>query len=553
LPFINEESSSSLSISKKDNHIVIFALKQNFDKLEKKLYDVSTPSSVNYRKHLSRQEVGAISINPNHLNQLLSILSSINGLTIISKTMDGEYITVKGNVELFEAMFQSLFHKFTHEDKSAIRMKEYSLPKCLSDIVGGVLNVVDLPFDFEKSSKAKIWTPPTSSEGPHQNIQAGVPSFQPTSFPTFNGVPVYENCTAGDYGSSYCTNFTIASPQLVSALFNINNNTGIPTVSQAVYEHSQTISIADLHQFETAFGLPLQNITEVNNGTEYGPCTQGMNLCGEANLDVQILTAIAQNIPTQTWWYDDAITNMFNGFIIQMANSTDPPLVMSMSYAWYEGVYTSEQLLQWNTEAIKLGIIGVTILSSAGDQGVSGPWGGSKGSSFCGYGPLFPASSPYITVVGGTQGYPEQVPAQCNLGGTITTGGGFSSVYSTPSWQEANVASYFKNVSPMPYTTSDPPIDDDYLGTDSIIINGTYNPYGRGYPDVAAFSSYVWVNVNGTFSPLSGTSVATPVFAAMVSLANAANVKSGFGSLGFLNLFLYLNHETHKIYILPFI
>ena len=115
------------------------------------------------------------------------------------------------------------------------------------------MNVVDLPFDFEKSSKAKIWTP--SSKEPHRKLKAEdtaapttiKPSFQPTSFPTFNGVPVYDNCTAGDYGSSYCNNLTtIASPQLVSALSNINNNTGIPSVSQAVYQHLQTISIISL-------------------------------------------------------------------------------------------------------------------------------------------------------------------------------------------------------------------------------------------------------------------------------------------------------------------
>jgi subtilase family serine protease len=67
-----------------------------------------------------------------------------------------------------------------------------------------------------------------------------------------------------------------------------------------------------------------------------------------------------------------------------MANSADPPLVMSMSYAWYEAVYTSEQLSLWNTEACKLGIQGVTILAAAGDAGVAGPLGGSQGSSFCG-------------------------------------------------------------------------------------------------------------------------------------------------------------------------
>ena len=96
------------------------------------------------------------------------------------------------------------------------------------------------------------------------------------------------------------------------------------------------------------------------------------------------MTALAQNTPTETWWYDNNITTLFNGFIIQMADSTNPPLVISISYAWYEGVYTSEQLSLWNTEACKLGIQGVTIIAAAGDAGVAGPFGGFEGPSYCG-------------------------------------------------------------------------------------------------------------------------------------------------------------------------
>ena len=555
-------------------HTVIFAIKQNSKALEEKLYDVSTPKSSNYRNHLSRDEVSKIGTNPTDANTVLRILSSIEGLEILSSTIDNEYITCRGDVQLFETLFQSKFSKFTYKEESALRMKEYSLPKCLSDLVGGVLNVVDLPFDLEKSSRAKAMTP-TASDKNRRNLAAtsnqltsptlaptftagsptpepsstptylpfkptpvptstptflagsptpepsstptylpgkptpvptnaptfiagsptpepsssptfltdkptpiptfaptflagkptplptlsptygvgkptplptpsptlaptfnstnsptsptvstavptiqptsptlaptlnstnsptsptvstAVPTnkptfptistFSPTSFPSFNGVPVPPGCVTGLYGSTYCNNLTtIASPQFISFIYNINSNNGSTLVSQGVYEDSQLISIADLQEFEITFGLPQESITAINGGTEPGPCTAGFSECGEANLDVQYLTALAQNSPTETWWYDNTITTLFNSFIIQMANSANPPLVMSMSYGWYEGVYTSEQLTLWNTEACKLGIQGVTILAAAGDAGVAGPLGGSQGSSFCG-------------------------------------------------------------------------------------------------------------------------------------------------------------------------
>ena len=124
---------------------------------------------------------------------------------------------------------------------------------------------------------------------------------------------------------------------------------------------------------------------------------------------------------------------------------------------------------------------------------------------------MFPASSPFVTTVGGTMGYPNQVPSQCDLGGLITTGGGFSNYYSIPSWQAQQVSDYFQTVSPMPSTNSSIEIDDFYSQTDSTIITGVYNSSNRGYPDISAWSSFVWVNINGVLNQVAGTSVATPV------------------------------------------
>ena len=50
---------------------------------------------------------------------------------------------------------------------------------------------------------------------------------------------------------------------------------------------------------------------------------------------------------------------------------------------------------------MKLLVQGVTLLAAAGDSGVTGD---GYGHSSCGYNPVFPASSIYVTAVGGTQG-----------------------------------------------------------------------------------------------------------------------------------------------------
>lgn len=85
--------------------------------------------------------------------------------------------------------------------------------------------------------------------------------------------------------------------------------------------------------------------------------------------------------------------------------------------------------------------MGVTLLASSGDDGAPGSQ--ARGNAiFCGYSPSFPASSPYVTAVGGTMG-PEsgmpEVSCTSDNGGVITTGGGFSNSYSQPSWQSQQV------------------------------------------------------------------------------------------------------------------
>jgi tripeptidyl-peptidase-1 len=147
-----------------------------------------------------------------------------------------------------------------------------------------------------------------------------------------------------------------------------------------------------------------------------------------------------------------------------MAN---PPLVNSISYGSNEASLPSVLTKQFNNEAMKAGTIGVSIFVSSGDDGAAGSAARSSASA-CGYAPSFPATSPYVTAVGATQG-PEsnskEVVCSSKTGGVITSGGGFSTKYAAPSWQTAAIATYLKTASPAP-------------------VSG-YSKTGRGYPDLA--------------------------------------------------------------------
>merc|ERR1712195_346641 len=139
---------------------------------------------------------------------------------------------------------------------------------------------------------------------------------------------------------------------------------------------------------------------------------------------------------------------------------------------------------------IKLGLMGVAVMAATGDDGVAGQEArpNLQGKSACGYNPSYPASSPYVTAVGATQGIESggpEIACSSKTGGLITTGGGFSAYYQQPKWQSAAVSEYFE-VAATPK-----------LG---------YDKTGRGYPDVAMAGHNFEVTVGGQTLIESGTS-----------------------------------------------
>ena len=81
---IEEDNNPSLN----ETYTIIFAIKQNYDEIKKILYDVSFPDSPNYRKYLSRNEIGKISSNPMASKKVIDILHNIDGISIINTTID---------------------------------------------------------------------------------------------------------------------------------------------------------------------------------------------------------------------------------------------------------------------------------------------------------------------------------------------------------------------------------------------------------------------------------------------------------------------------------
>eukprot|EP01036_Dinobryon_divergens_P030826 gene30826-40129_t len=527
------------------------------------LEDVSDPSSLSYGKHWIKSQVVDLTANKEGYNALINYLHSKSDIVIGRQTLYGEYIFAKAPVHVWEDVFATTFHTYevipdgskNEGLKQIIRCEEYSLPVELDGHVSTVLNTVqfhganvvqntynrdsNIPATFSKQRKSfersylppeefspvdsviesQVKSKPTATTNALFSSQAQTPTRQPTN--TRQPTPTAQPSSL--YAVGYVT------PKFINRYYNVSSNTGTLQVSQAVYETNyEGYSPSDLTMFQNTFGLPLQSPIELSSFFKYHNCTY--RDCFQGNLDLQYIMGIAQNVDTTYYYSPIDQYDFLSNWITSVSNTATPANVYSIGWSTDE-LYVSKSFMNlFNTEAIKLGVMGTTILACSGIDGALSNYA-RRGSSYCGYVPGFPASSPYVVAVGGTNGPQSNQPeVACQSGiwsnsSLITSGGGFSNVYSQPSWQAPAVKDYLNLVT----GTSKQP-STSYKPSRGINV-GSFNAIGRAYPDVALLAENYKVVVNGRIEHLDGTSASVVVMAAFVSLVNAQRKSKGMSTM----------------------
>ncbi|KAG8681181.1 hypothetical protein FRC08_015797, partial [Ceratobasidium sp. 394] len=247
----------------------------------------------------------------------------------------------------------------------------------------------------------------------------------------------------------------------------------------------------------------------------------------EAGLDVQYAGAISY--PTPNIFYStggsppyipdsNTPTNTnepYLDWVSYMLNKTTLPNTISTSYGDDEQTVPLDYAIRVCNDFATLGARGVSLLFSSGDGGVgSGSCKTNHGTPRTRFQPIFPASCPYVTAVGGTYKISPEV-------GVSFSQGGFSDYFARPSWQSTAVSTFLTS-----------------LGN---TYSGLYNTTGRGFPDVAAQGQGFQVVVGGSTTPVGGTSASAPTFAGVIALLNDYRISRGKSSLGWLNPWLYAN------------
>ncbi len=474
--------------------------------LTKLLADQQNPANSHYHKWLTPEQYGTqFGMSSSDMTKVRRWLSG-QGFTNIQVARSKNLITMSGTVGVAQDAFRTAIHRFdVNGAEHFANTTDPYLPAALQNVVHGIRGLTDLH--------------------PHPHAKVAHPHF-----------------------TSSISGNTFMAPGDFATIYDVQNlyNAGVTGTGQKIAIAGQTdIQNFDIEAFQTAAGLTVQPPTIILDGAD--PGLQKGDL-SEAELDVEWAGAVARGATIVYVNSSDAFNSAVYAITNQVAN------ILSLTYGSCEAQVGTAEMTSLNMSFQQAAAQGMTVIAAAGDSGAADCDYSTDPNTLItvakqGLAVDFPASSPYVTGMGGTQfnegsgnywstttgsnggsavSYiPEEAwnddcsagvtsAAQCT--GTATyglsaTGGGVSTTFTKPSWQTGTgvPADGFRDVPDVSIAAS--PNHDGYLICETDPVNG-----------VAATTSSC---VNGTFrntdttlNVAGGTSVASPAFAGIVALIN---------------------------------
>lgn len=483
-------------------HFRIAVRSENRELFERTLMEVSTPSHPRYGQHLKRHELKDL-IKP-RAESTYAVLSWLEQSGVETRDIhnDGEWINFYAPVKRAEEMLGTSFKTYQSEIRpkiKKIRSLSYSVPK-------EVRSHIDM-------------IQPTTRFGQIRPERSNVLTHDEAPFSV-------------DAVNATCN--SVITPACLADLYNFENYKTDPKANVTIGVNGfleQYARYADFDQFAGTYASYAVgskfSFTSVNGGLLDQNSSEDSV---EANLDIQYTAGlVAPTINTNFYstpgrgplvpdldqpTQDDNANEPYLEFFTYLVGLEDEklPQVLTTSYGEDEQSVPAEYAKKVCDMIGQLGTRGVSVIFSSGDTGVGSACQTNDGRNTTRFLPIFPASCPYVTSVGGTTRVePEQA--------VDFSSGGFSDLWERPAYQNEAVTGYLKQ-----------------LGSQ---WEGLYNPNGRGFPDVAAQGQRFRVVDKGRVISVGGTSASAPVFASVVALLNNARIAAGKPSLGFLNPWIY--------------
>lgn len=493
-----------------------------FDKAVDALY---TPGSPTYHHWFTDNDFARYAPTAAEVQTVKKELQS-HGLSILSVSPDNLSIRARGSASNVESAFQTQIHEFERQGKV---FHANVTPAKLTGAAGALVHGVTGLTNFQMQPFVKYQVDPRTGKkrtAPQAKVKKAAGGWSGVATNACFQSPAAVSLTTDGaslpvgqyYGNVYSQPSGLIcswTPAQIQTHYGLN-----AAYKQGLDGTGQTIVIvdgptdgtqltADLTQFSSLSGLPA--ITSSNfkvlypDGKPTALSLEVDNWQDEASLDVEWVHSIAPKakivieiMPTEDW-------DEFE-FAIDYARQNKLGSIISNSYGYPEALFGAATVKGFEQVLKKAAATGLAVNFSTGDGGDEGTGAPNAG------GQSYPATSAYVTAVGGTSiGIPNGSSAGAEVGwgnnatylsfGTTAvldppeglgniggSGGGESTFITKPSWQKS--------------------------------FSGT----GRQEPDIAAladpYTGVVFVEYGEPLAGIGGTSLATPIFSAIWALAD---------------------------------
>ena len=409
--------------------------------------------------------------------KLVSDTLAAYGLTVVHSDPGARSLHMGGTVSQMEQAFQVKLMRYTHQSGDYRGRTGYiHIPAKLKDIVTGIFGL-DARRMINRKKPPVVKRDVNETLAPHRAWYFPGELAQHYQFPEGDG-----------------TGQTI----------------GILEFDGGFFE-------ADLEKFCSIAKVPVPKVIPIS--VDHTSTLVRNDADVEVMMDVEIVAGICPKATIPVYFGKFTERGWVDILDAAIHDKVNMPSVLSVSYGLAEGqnVWTAAAMTAVNDAFKKAALLGITICISSGDDGSDAQVGD-------GYAHIsFPASSPYVLSVGGTNlaknnGSFTEVSWKDGDGlrrdGGGASGGGVSIAFALPSWQ-----------------------------TDFAVhsVNPGAKP-GRTVPDVAAHaetdgnSTGYFIVVEGQSTRNGGTSAAAPLWA---SLIGRCNEQLGSQRVGYLTPLLY--------------
>jgi pseudomonalisin len=477
-------------------HVVLGLQMQNAAQVQPTLLAMLTPGNALNGTALSSQEfVSQFGATSAQVEAVVNYLTSA-GFTRITVADDQLMIDAYAPARNVESAFNTSLAEYSISGVTVFgNTTTAQIPASLAGVVIAVLglnNVASMRPDIAHLSVAPMTVPCSPPQCPLPDLSN-------------------ESYTPQQYQIAYDAACPAGNPSCPAKNFPAGAKTAVGIVA----EGDLTQVVTDLRTYETTYGLPQVPVTVVHAGIPSSD-TSGAD---EWDLDSQTSTGIAQQVSHLYFYAATSMTDSDLALAIDKAVSQNKVKAFNMSFGECEFYpYLDGSMLVDDQTFAEAALQGITPFASADDQGSACPAEATNGVPLSGPPDVaYPASSPYVIAVGGTNLFTNADYTYDFETGWEASGGGISYFETSPFWQS-------------------------YTGGGSTPVVPSAEVGARGVPDVSMCAGGTElaicaanIIVNGAATMVGGTSLSSPL-----AMGSWARIESAHkNKLGFAGPLIY--------------